>query len=122
MTNPNPAYKSNILAGLQVPASADPEMRKFLQALKQHVELSHGSKGQPNGRFVTVEDLRKAGLAEVAVKGGRSELVSLAGQADDALVTKDETIVQGARGSNEALANLLTLLEDLGIITDNTSA
>ena len=38
----------------------------------------HGYKGPPKERFVTLEDLRKAGLIEVKTVGGRGEIVKLA--------------------------------------------
>jgi hypothetical protein len=79
VTNPNPAYKKNVLAGLAVPTSVqDPQLRNFLAALKQHIELAHGNKGQPKSRFVTLDDLAKAGLATIGVIRNRGEIVSTA--------------------------------------------
>lgn len=75
-TNPNPAFKKNTLAGLSVPTSVqDPNLRVFLQKLKEHIELSHGNSGQPFERFVTLDDLKKAGIAPALVtKRGRGEI------------------------------------------------
>jgi hypothetical protein len=84
-TNPNPALKKNILAGLSVPAGLGPELSRFLRAVKQHLQLSHGTKGQPKERFVTIDELRLAGLIEVAIKGERAEIKNLAGVADTAV-------------------------------------
>ena len=87
--NPNPAYTAITLAGLSVPGNADPSMRKFLSAVKQHLELAHGSStGASKERFVTLEELRKAGLISVGTKRGRAEIISTAeGQAADTATT-----------------------------------
>lgn len=81
MSNPNPAHKRNILPGLQVPTDVSPELQKFLQAVKEHIEVYTGSKGQPGERFVTVQDLKDIGLANYVVKRGRAELGDTAEQA-----------------------------------------
>jgi len=80
MTNPNPAFKKNILAGLSVPTSVlDPALRVFLQRVKEHVELSHGNSGQPKERFVTLSDLKDAGLiSDIAVVRRRGEIAKTA--------------------------------------------
>jgi hypothetical protein len=72
--NPNPEFRKNILAGLSVPSGLAPELARFLRAVKQHLQLSHGTKGQPKERFVTVDELRAIGLIDVATRGGRSEV------------------------------------------------
>lgn len=77
MTNPNPNARRNIKPGLSVPAGLDPELEKFLRAVKEHLQGNDGTKGQPLERFVTLEDLKRIGLIDTMVKGGRGEIKTL---------------------------------------------
>jgi hypothetical protein len=98
--NPNPSHKKNTLAGLSVPTSiGDPNLSRFLQSLKQHVELIHGNLGQPRERFVTLDDLQRAGLVDIAVKGGRGEIINAAAT-QNAKKKSARTIVNNIDGSD----------------------
>lgn len=77
MTNPNPNARRNIKPGLSVPAGLDPELEKFLRAVKEHLQGNDGTKGQPLERFVTLDDLKRIGLIDTMVKGGRGEIKTL---------------------------------------------
>lgn len=72
--NPNPSHKKNILPGLQVPSGIDPELEKFLRAVKTLMEQFIGARGQPKERFVTLSDLERAKIANTVVKRGRGEI------------------------------------------------
>lgn len=71
-TNPNPNRRKNIKPGLSVPADLNhPELEKFLQGVKEALQGADGTRGQPLERFVTLQDLKDAGLINTGVKNGR---------------------------------------------------
>ena len=109
-TNPNPTQKKNILAGLSVPTSVtDAALRRFLQAIKQHIELGHGNKGQPLARFVTVDELKLAGLIDVGIRGNRAVIADKARGAD--VVQEVVAAHEQAIATIEGLQLLLDALE-----------
>lgn len=75
--NPNPSVRKNILPGLQVPAGLPVELEKFLQGVKEHLQVLQGILGQPKERAVTLADLERIGLIKTGVKGGRGEIIEL---------------------------------------------
>lgn len=74
MTNPNPGFQRQKRAGLQVPAGLSPDLARFLQGLKEAVQSSQGTLGQPQERFVSVSELERLGVVRSVLKGGRAEL------------------------------------------------
>lgn len=78
--NPNPSVRKNILPGLQVPAGLPTELEKFLQGVKEHLQVLQGILGQPKERAVTLADLERIGLVKLGTKGGRSEIIELLAQ------------------------------------------
>ena len=76
MNNPNSHARKNIRPGLNVPSGLDPELDKFLQSVKEHLQGADGTRGQPKERFVTLGDLETAGLIKTGVKNGRGVITS----------------------------------------------
>ncbi len=96
--NPNPGFKSRLRPGLQVPQFQDPEMselQQFLGVLAEFVEQGDGNRGQPEQRFVTAQDLKDAGIADIVVKNRRAEIGSSSEQAK-AVTTAARSAVSGA--------------------------
>lgn len=94
MTNPNPGFQRQKRAGLQVPAGLSPDLARFLQGLKEAVQSSQGTLGQPQERFVSVSELERLGVVRSVLKGGRAELrrvddVDAAGNGTPAVVEDD---------------------------------
>lgn len=94
-TNPNPNRRKNIKPGLSVPADLNhPELEKFLQGVKEALQGADGTRGQPLERFVTLQDLKDAGLINTGVKNGRGIITEL-------LVPEAETESTSSGGSGE---------------------
>jgi len=63
------ADKRNRLPGLHpVPGDLPPQLRLFLERLKERVEVYSGDRGDPNLRSATIADLESAGLGSSVVK------------------------------------------------------
>ena len=60
--------------GLQVPQKVDRELRAFLDAVKERLEVIGGERAGPMQRAITIEDLKATGLVKVAVKNNYAEL------------------------------------------------
>jgi len=67
-----------------IPKNADPETRRFLEAVKTLLEVRAGDRGPINDRFVTVGDLADASLVEVrtSIARGFERSKSIASQTD----------------------------------------
>lgn len=60
--------------GLQIPQKVDRELRAFLDAVKERLEVIGGERAGPLQRSITVEDLKATGLVKVAIKNNYAEL------------------------------------------------
>ncbi len=81
--NPNPGHKKRLRPGLQVPQMDGPEfaeLQQFLGTLAEYIEQGDGNRGQPEQRFVTAQDLKDAGIADLVVKNRRVEIGQSAAQ------------------------------------------
>lgn len=67
-----------------IPKNADPETRRFFEAVKTLLEVRAGDRGQVTDRFVTVGDLADASLVEVrsSIARGFERSKSIASQTD----------------------------------------
>jgi hypothetical protein len=70
--------KSPKYPGLNIPSTVgDAELRFFLQALKERVEMLTGDRGDPEDRVPTIAELVDAGLIKSYVKARRAEIRAL---------------------------------------------
>lgn len=65
------ATRPATLPALPVVRTNDPELQRFVDAVKERLEVREGSRGSPFERVVTFRDLVDAGLPNVAYFGGR---------------------------------------------------
>lgn len=71
-----PKPRRQPLPGLQVPGQLAPELRLFLEAIKERVEAHSGDVGDPKQRLATLRDLEAAGLGKAVTKAGYATLRS----------------------------------------------
>ena len=56
---------ATILPGVgRVPRDASPELRRYLEALQETIEVRNGQRGDPRDRAVTLRELIDSGLAK----------------------------------------------------------
>jgi len=68
----NSAYNTQAarLPAITIPTTADAQLRQTLEAVKEHLEVRGGARGNPYERAVTVRDLVAAGVAITVVGNG----------------------------------------------------
>jgi hypothetical protein len=99
--------KRRRLPGVDVPVTQEDEVRRSLEALREHIRMYEGDSNAPKERFVTIEELELAGLIGTKVQGNFALIDSVLGNA----VSKGQndgsssTIVGG--GGVNTLAELL---------------
>lgn len=68
--------KASRYPSLQVPAQLAPDLRAFLEGVKERLEITTGDRGDPRDRLLTVRDIESAGMATVTV---RNKFATLSG-------------------------------------------
>lgn len=80
------------LPGLQVPSGLEANLRDFLEKLKERAEVASGDHRDPLSRFVTIADLKAAGLANAAVKNQYATITSAVTATDAVSPTLSTTL------------------------------
>jgi hypothetical protein len=85
--------KRRRLPSVDVPKVQDDELRRSLESLKEHVRMYEGDSGAPKERFVTIEELEKAGLIGTKLQNNFALIDSIAGN----------PVTQGQQSSSTSL-------------------
>lgn len=98
------------LPGLQVPEKVDnTQLKAFLEAVKERLEILTGERNSPLERAVTAADIKATGVVKVAVKSGYAELI---GAGSEAGVAAESTT--SLSGIDNALSLFTIDPEELG--------
>lgn len=87
--------------GLQVPQKLELELRFFLEAVKERLEIMTGERGDPLQRAVMVDDLKRTGVVKVATKGTYAELIGPGSEAGGS--------ESSSAGETQSIENALSL-------------
>lgn len=105
------------LPSVDVPQVDNDELRRSIEALKEHIRMYEGDSGAPKERFVTVQELELAGLIGTKVQGNFALIDEVLGGA----VTQgqqaggDTIIIQGGGGGGGGGVDTLRDLTDTNV-------
>lgn len=100
------------LPGLEVPITKDQELRRFLEAVSEHLSVHEGERNAPKERFVTVDDLDRAGVITTKVRSGFASIEPGDAVANSSIVfpTAGSTTFAGLSDVNIAAAQFEWML------------
>jgi hypothetical protein len=63
-------------SSLEIPSGVTGELRAFLEAVREAIEIADGFRGASKDRYVTLGELEAAGLVKAVQRSGRAEIAS----------------------------------------------
>lgn len=94
------------LPNVDAPQVQDDELRRSVEAVREHLRMYEGDSGAPKERFVTIEELELAGLIGTKVQRGFALIDSVLGDPVSRSGNQKTTLV-GGTGGKDYLRDLL---------------